>query len=76
MDIDARMSRIEERIQNARQDGSLSRREAKRAMNMLNDIRRDEQYRRQDGRLGDRDLESLQARLDRLSAQIHYDQQG
>jgi uncharacterized protein YcfJ len=75
-DIDSRIDRIENRIEQARRDGSLSRREAKSAQNTLNDIRRDEQYRRQDGRMSDRDLASLQARLDRLSDQIHFDRQG
>jgi uncharacterized protein YcfJ len=75
-DIDSRIDRIENRIEDARRDGSLSRREAKSAQNTLNDIRRDEQYRRQDGRMSDRDLASLQARLDRLSDQIHFDRQG
>ncbi len=76
MDVDTRISRIEDRIQEGRRDGSLSRYEAKRAMNTLNDIRREEQTRRQDGRMSDRDLASLQARLDRLAAQVHYDKQG
>lgn len=76
MDLDTRISRIEDRIQESRRDGSLSRREAKSAMNTLNDIRRDEQYRRQDGRMSGREEAALQARLDRLSAQIHYDRQG
>jgi uncharacterized protein YcfJ len=76
MDVDTRMSRIEERIENGRRDGSLSRRESKRAMNTLNDIRREEQMRLRDGRLGERDQAALQTRLDSLSAQIHYDKQG
>jgi uncharacterized protein YcfJ len=76
LDVDNRIDRIADRIASARRDGSLSRREARSAENTLNDIRREEQSRRQDGRLSDRDLASLQARLDRLSAQIHYDKQG
>jgi uncharacterized protein YcfJ len=76
LDVDRRIDRIADRIESARRDGSLSRREARSAENTLNDIRREEQSRRQDGRLSDRDLASLQARLDRLSAQIHYDKQG
>lgn len=76
MDVDTRISRIEERIQQGRNDGSLSRREAKSAMNTLNDIRREEQNRSRDGRLSDREVAALQARLDRLSAQVHYDKQG
>jgi uncharacterized protein YcfJ len=76
LDVDDRINRIEDRIQRGRRDGSLSRREANNAQNALNDIRREEQDRRRDGRLGDRDMASLQARLDRLAAQIHYDKQG
>ena len=76
MDVDTRISRIEDRIQEGRRDGSLSRREARSAENTLNDIRRDAQIRRQDGRMSDRDQAALQARLDRLSAQVHYDKQG
>jgi Glycine zipper len=76
MDVDARISRLEDRIQESRRDGSLTRRESSRAMNTLNDIRREEDMRRRDGRLGERDQAALQARLDRLAAQIHYDRQG
>lgn len=72
-DIDTRMNRIEDRIQRGRDDGSLSRREAKRAMNSLNDIRRDEQYRIRDGRLDANDQAMLETRLDRLSAQVRMD---
>jgi uncharacterized protein YcfJ len=76
MDVDTRINRIGERIENGRRDGSLSRREAKRAMNTLNDIRREEEMRRRDGRLGERDTAALQARLDSLAAQVRYDKQG
>ena len=73
MDIDTRISRIEDRIQRGRADGSLSSREARRANYTLNDIRRDESYRRHHGRLNDRDEARLQARLDQLSTQIRMD---
>jgi len=43
------------------------------AMNSLRDIRREENWRRRDGRLSDRDLAALQERLDRLSAQVRMD---
>jgi hypothetical protein len=76
MDVDTRISRIEDRIQEGRRDGSLSRREAKSAENTLNDIRREAQMRHQDGRMSDRDQAALQVRLDRLAAQVHYDKQG
>jgi uncharacterized protein YcfJ len=73
MDVDTRIARIDERIDRGRADGSLSRHEAKKAMNTLNDIRREENMRRRDGRWGDRDEAALQARLDNLSAQIRLD---
>jgi hypothetical protein len=71
-DLDARIARLDARIDNDRRDGSLSRREARDAMNTLNDIRRDERYRLSDGRLGDNDVSMLWSRLDRLSSQIRY----
>jgi hypothetical protein len=73
MDIDSRIARIDERIQRGRDDGSLSRYEARDATAALADIRREEQDRRSDGRLSDRDEATLQARLDRLSDQVHLD---
>ncbi|HEY8003907.1 MAG TPA: glycine zipper 2TM domain-containing protein [Phenylobacterium sp.] len=73
MDIDSRIARIDERIQRGRDDGSLSRYEARDASTALADIRREEQDRRSDGRLSDRDEAMLQARLDRLSDQVHMD---
>jgi uncharacterized protein YcfJ len=76
MDVDTRISRIEDRIQEGRRDGSLSKREARSAENTLNDIRREAQIRHQDGRMSDRDQAALQVRLDRLAAQVHYDKQG
>jgi uncharacterized protein YcfJ len=76
MDVDTRISRLQDRIDSGRRDGSLSRREAKSAQNTLNDIRHEEQLRRQDGRMSDRDLAALQQRLDSLSSQVHYDKQG
>jgi uncharacterized protein YcfJ len=73
MDVDTRMSRIEDRIRAGRADGTLSRREANDANRTLADIRRQEYDMRGDGRLSDRDMSMLQARLDRLSAQVRMD---
>jgi len=76
MSIDARIARLDERIQRSRSDGSLSRRESKDAERTLNDIRHDEINRASGGILTDRDRSELEARLDRLAAQIHYDREG
>lgn len=75
-DIDTQISRIQDRIQRGRYDGSLRGRESRRATNELNDIRRDEQDRRRDGRLSDNDRATLQDRLDRLSAEVRMDRRG
>jgi hypothetical protein len=72
-DLDTQINRIEDRIQRGRSDGSLSRKETRRAESALNDIRREEQYRSRDGRLDDRDRATLQARLDTLSNQVRMD---
>jgi uncharacterized protein YcfJ len=76
MDLDTRMSRIADRIQRGRADGTLSHRETRAAMETLNDIRHDEQNRRRDGRLNDRDEAALQARLDALATQVRMDRAG
>jgi uncharacterized protein YcfJ len=76
MDVDTRIERLQARIDSGRRDGSLSRREANQAQDALNSIRREERDRRRDGRMGDHDEAALQARLDSLSAQVHYDKQG
>lgn len=70
MDVDTRIARIDERIDRGRADGTLSRREARRAMDALNDIKRDERRRMRYGRLSDRDEAMLQRRLDDLSARV------
>jgi len=76
MDVDTRISRIQDRIDRSRDNRTLSYREARDAERTLNDIRREERYRRGDGFLSSRDEALLQQRLDRLSAQIHYDREG
>ncbi len=73
MDIDARIVRIDQRIQDGRNDGSLSRSEARRALTSLNDVRRQERYRMHDGRLRDSDHAMLNSRLDQIATQIRMD---
>jgi len=75
MGVDARINRIQDRIDHGRSDGSLSRRDANDAERALSDIRRQESDMRGDGQLSDRDTSLLQARLDRLSDQVHVDRQ-
>jgi hypothetical protein len=75
MGVDQRINRIQDRIDHGRSDGSLSRREANDAERTLSDIRRQESDLRGDGRLSDHDTTLLQARLDRLSDQVHVDRQ-
>ena len=76
LSIDERIMRIDRHIRRAREDNSLSGREARDATRRLNDIRREEQDRRGDGVLSDRDRDMLERRLDSLSAQIRYDSNG
>jgi len=73
LSVDSRIARIDNRIQRGRRDGSLSRSEAREARDHLNDIRAEYRARQRDGRLSDRDEASLQARLDRLSADVRMD---
>src|SRR5579859_1205103 len=76
LSIEDRIARMDERIQRSRADGRLSKRESKDAERALNDIRRDEYNRTSGGYLSDRDRDELEARLDRLAAQIRYDREG
>jgi len=73
MTIDERVDRMRNRISDDRADNRLSKRDTRMALNTLNDIKREEADRRRDGRLSDRDEAALQARLDTLRDQIHYD---
>lgn len=73
LSVDTRIARIDDRIQRARRDGSLSRSEVREARDHLNDIRADYRARQRDGRLSDRDELMLQARLDRLSTDVRMD---
>ena len=73
-DIRTRTDWLEQRIVRGRNDGSLSRREAQRAMDTLQDIRREERRAyRDDGRLSGREQYALMARLDDLNSQIRWD---
>ncbi|MGH6908649.1 MAG: glycine zipper 2TM domain-containing protein [Phenylobacterium sp.] len=73
-DIRTRTDWLEQRIVRSRNNGSLSRREAQRAMDSLQGIRRDEQRAyRNDGRLSSREQYALMARLDDLNSQIRWD---
>ena len=76
MSVDERIRRIDRHIRDARADNSMSGREARDATRTLNDIRREEQDRRGDGILSDRDRDMLDRRLDSLSAQVHFDING
>lgn len=73
MTIDARVDRMRSRISDERADNRISKRDARMALNTLNDIKRDESYRSHDGRLSERDEAALQARLDTLRDQIRFD---
>jgi hypothetical protein len=72
-DIRSREAWLERRILRSRNNGSLSRREADRAMMTLQEIRREERRAYRDGRLSNREEYALMARLDDLNAQIRWD---
>lgn len=73
-DIRQRSDWLERRIVRSRNNGVISRREAQRAMDTLQDIRREERRSyRDDGRLDPREANVLMARLDDLNAQIRWD---
>jgi hypothetical protein len=67
--LERRESWLQERIDNGRANGSLSRRDAYRAQGMLNDIKMTQarMMRHSHGRLRDDDREMLNRRLSRLS---------
>jgi hypothetical protein len=73
LDVDSRISRMDDWIERGRDSGRLNRYEARNARQQLNDIRRDADYRRRDGYYDRRDEAMLQARLDRLADQIRFD---
>ena len=65
-----RIDFVQQRIDRGAADGSLDRREARRAQWQLNNIRRDAMAMRGRMRPGDRDM--IQRRLDDLSRQLHW----
>ena len=75
-DIRAREDWLEQRIVRSRNNGAISRREADRAMDTLDGIRRDERYMWRDGHLSDRESRTLMARLDDLNSQIRWDRRN
>jgi hypothetical protein len=75
LDLDARISRMDQWIDRSRDNGRLSWRDARDARRELGDIRRDYRYRMSDGRVSGRDEAALQARLDRLADRIRYERQ-
>lgn len=77
-DIQRRLDWMFQRVDRGRADGSLSRGEAERVRRELMDIRHDAQrYRYRDrGPRWDQDQAMLEARLDRVSNQIHWMRQN
>ena len=75
-DIDTQISRLDDRIQRGRADGSLSRPESRRAQFALNDIRREERNEMRNGRLSGNEEVKLQGRLDALANDIRLDRQN
>jgi hypothetical protein len=70
-DIRAREAWLEQRIRNGRQEGSLSRYEARSSLRTLSYIRqRESRMRHYQGRLNQRDESLIQSQLDRLSATV------
>ena len=71
--IDARQSRIEQRMEQGRRSGELTRSEYVRLRNEMRHIRRDEQYFRGDGHLSQRERQNLHARLDAVAQAVRYE---
>jgi hypothetical protein len=70
-DIATRESWLEQKINSGQSDGTLSRREARRAMYDLNSLRqREAQMRHRHGELSPRDEAAIQASLDDLSTRL------
>jgi len=76
LDVDSRIARMDQWIDKTRDNGRLAGDEARRARRELNDIRREANDRRRDGYFSSRDESTLQARLDRLANEIHFDLRG
>jgi hypothetical protein len=76
-DFASRAAWLDQRIQTGRDDGSLSRVEARRAERSLEDIRRQERgMRRYSGQLRPADAAALQGRLDTLRQNIRWTRQN
>ena len=71
-DVRQREAWLERRIHRGQRDGSLSRREADRALGVLADIRRDERRMSRNG-LDPREEAQVQARLDDLGRTVRWD---
>jgi hypothetical protein len=73
-DLDRRIDWMQTRITRGRDDGSLDRREARRAQRSLDSIRNDERQMkwRHHGWLRDSERATLQARLDQLNDQLRW----
>jgi hypothetical protein len=71
-DVRSREMWLDRRIQRGRDNGALSRREARNASMTLEDIRRDHRMMMRDGRLSGREESTLMARLDDLNGQIRW----
>lgn len=72
-DVRQRMEWLNVRVRQGINDGSLSRREADRALNDLRRIQWEERrMRHRNGRLSDRDESYVQARLDTISSELRW----
>jgi hypothetical protein len=71
--IDARQSRIEQRMEQGRRSGELTRNEYVRLRNELRHIARDEHAFRADGHLSHRERQNLNARLDAVAQAVRYE---
>jgi hypothetical protein len=72
-DVRQRFAWLNERVRRGVDDGSLSRREADRALRDLDQVQREERrMRRRNGRLDGRDEAYIQARLDTISSEIRW----
>jgi uncharacterized protein YcfJ len=71
-DLRARYDWLEERVRRGRDDGSLSRNEANRALTDISNVRREERRLTRRGRLSERDMAYLQSRLDTVSSEIRW----
>ncbi len=72
-DIRQREAWLQQRIVNARSDGSMSRTEARRSLNRLSSIRqREARMRDFNGRLSQRETAFIQSQLDSLSERVRF----